>query len=62
MARTPRDLSALLDVMAGLGPLTLGVAYQLTLPPRATSGSATSRSWSSMNTRSFRSGPLCARE
>jgi hypothetical protein len=28
-----RDLTLLLDVMAGPDPLTLGVAYALTLPP-----------------------------
>jgi amidase len=33
MARTARDLTLLLDVMAGPDPLTLGVAYHLTLPP-----------------------------
>ncbi|MGW3285526.1 amidase [Streptomyces sp. NPDC001002] len=33
MARTARDLSLLLDVMAGPDPLTHGVAYELTLPP-----------------------------
>ncbi|MGW7282103.1 amidase [Streptomyces sp. NPDC054844] len=33
MARTARDLSLLLDVMAGPDPLTLGVAHDLTLPP-----------------------------
>jgi amidase len=33
MARTARDLTLLLDVMAGPDPLTLGVAYNLTLPP-----------------------------
>jgi amidase len=33
MARTARDLSLLLDVMAGPDPLTLGVAHNLTLPP-----------------------------
>ncbi|MFG1642211.1 amidase [Amycolatopsis sp. NPDC049252] len=33
MARTARDLTLLLDVMAGPDPLTLGVAYGLTLPP-----------------------------
>ncbi|WP_433560473.1 amidase family protein [Nocardia sp. CA-151230] len=33
MARTARDLSLLFDVMAGPDPLTLGMAYQLTLPP-----------------------------
>ncbi|MET0233498.1 MAG: amidase [Kibdelosporangium sp.] len=33
MARTARDLTLLLDVMAGPDPLTLGKAYQLTLPP-----------------------------
>ncbi|HET6859617.1 MAG TPA: amidase [Streptomyces sp.] len=33
MARTARDLSLLLDVMAGPDPLTLGVAYDVTLPP-----------------------------
>ncbi|MGA5203646.1 amidase [Streptomyces variegatus] len=33
MARTARDLALLLDVMAGPDPLTLGVAYRLTLPP-----------------------------
>ncbi|MEV6559863.1 amidase [Nocardia sp. NPDC051756] len=33
MARTARDLSVLLDVMAGPDPLTHGVAYNLTLPP-----------------------------
>lgn len=33
MARTARDLSLLLDVMAGPDPLTYGVAHQLTLPP-----------------------------
>lgn len=33
MARTARDLSLLLDVMAGPDPLTFGVAHQLTLPP-----------------------------
>jgi amidase len=33
MARTARDLTLLLDVMAGPDPLTLGVAYRLTLPP-----------------------------
>ncbi|MEV6279226.1 amidase [Nocardia sp. NPDC051832] len=33
MARTARDLSLLLDVMAGPDPLTHGLAYQLTLPP-----------------------------
>jgi amidase len=33
MARTARDLTLLLDVMAGPDPLTLGVAYELTLPP-----------------------------
>src|SRR5918998_1736110 len=30
MARTARDLTLLLDVMAGPDPLTLGVAYELT--------------------------------
>ncbi|MEU2421539.1 amidase [Streptomyces sp. NPDC007851] len=33
MARTARDLTLLLDVMAGPDPLTLGVAHHLTLPP-----------------------------
>ncbi|MGW7383280.1 amidase [Streptomyces sp. NPDC054794] len=33
MARSARDLALLLDVMAGPDPLTLGVAYELTLPP-----------------------------
>ncbi|MFQ6397495.1 amidase [Nocardia sp. KC 131] len=33
MARTARDLMLLLDVMAGPDPLTLGMAYDLTLPP-----------------------------
>jgi amidase len=33
MARTARDLTLLLDVMAGPDPLTNGVAYDLTLPP-----------------------------
>ena len=33
MARTARDLMLLLDVMAGPDPLTLGVAYDVTLPP-----------------------------
>ncbi|AYL37310.1 amidase [Streptomyces fungicidicus] len=33
MARTARDLTLLLDVMAGPDPLTLGVAHALTLPP-----------------------------
>ncbi|GHF34002.1 amidase [Amycolatopsis bartoniae] len=33
MARTARDLTLLLDVMAGPDPMTLGVAYELTLPP-----------------------------
>jgi amidase len=33
MARTARDLTLLLDVMAGPDPLTLGVAYDLALPP-----------------------------
>ncbi|MFF3566952.1 amidase [Nocardia jiangxiensis] len=33
LARTARDLSLLLDVMAGPDPLTLGVAYELALPP-----------------------------
>lgn len=33
MARTARDLTLLLDVMAGPDPLTLGLAYGLTLPP-----------------------------
>ncbi|MGW3627086.1 amidase [Streptomyces sp. NPDC000880] len=33
MARTARDLTLLLDVMAGPDPLTLGVANDLTLPP-----------------------------
>ncbi|MEU6774052.1 amidase [Streptomyces sp. NPDC046759] len=33
MARTARDLTLLLDVMAGPDPLTLGVAHTLTLPP-----------------------------
>ena len=33
MARTARDLTLLLDVMAGPDPLTLGVAYDLRLPP-----------------------------
>ncbi|MEU5260972.1 amidase [Amycolatopsis sp. NPDC021455] len=33
MARTARDLTLLLDVMAGPDPLTLGVAYELVLPP-----------------------------
>ncbi|MEE1787030.1 amidase [Streptomyces sp. SP17BM10] len=33
MARTARDLTLLLDVMAGPDPLTFGVAYGLTLPP-----------------------------
>ncbi|MEU5540358.1 amidase [Streptomyces sp. NPDC020362] len=32
MARTARDLTLLLDVMAGPDPLTLGVAHDLTLP------------------------------
>jgi amidase len=32
MARTARDLTLLLDVMAGPDPLTLGAAYSLTLP------------------------------
>ncbi|WP_405991238.1 amidase [Streptomyces sp. NBC_00986] len=33
MARTARDLTLLLDVMAGPDPLTRGVAYDVTLPP-----------------------------
>ncbi|GAA5051519.1 amidase [Nocardia callitridis] len=33
MARTARDLTLLLDVMAGPDPLTHGVAYNLALPP-----------------------------
>ncbi|MDR7166654.1 amidase [Nocardia kruczakiae] len=33
MARTARDLTLLLDVMAGPDPLTHGVAYDLALPP-----------------------------
>lgn len=33
MARTARDLTLLLDVMAGPDPLTLGVAHRLELPP-----------------------------
>ncbi|WP_329331605.1 amidase [Streptomyces sp. NBC_00663] len=33
MARSARDLTLLLDVMAGPDPLTSGVAHQLTLPP-----------------------------
>jgi amidase len=33
LARTARDLTLLLDVMAGPDPLTLGVAYGVTLPP-----------------------------
>jgi amidase len=33
MARTARDLTLLLDVMAGPDPLTSGKAYDLTLPP-----------------------------
>ena len=33
MARTARDLSLLLDVMAGPDPLTSGVAHSVTLPP-----------------------------
>jgi amidase len=33
MARSARDLTLLLDVMAGPDPLTLGVAYEVALPP-----------------------------
>ncbi|SCD42566.1 amidase [Streptomyces sp. BpilaLS-43] len=33
MARSARDLTLLLDVMAGPDPLTFGVAHQVTLPP-----------------------------
>ncbi|WP_328315892.1 amidase [Streptomyces sp. NBC_00388] len=33
MARTARDLTLLLDIMAGPDPLTLGVAHTLKLPP-----------------------------
>ncbi|MEV4052019.1 amidase [Amycolatopsis sp. NPDC049688] len=33
MARTARDLTLLLDVMAGPDPLTYGVAHRLALPP-----------------------------
>ncbi|WP_280234910.1 amidase [Nocardia cyriacigeorgica] len=33
MARTARDLTLLLDIMAGPDPLTHGVAYDLALPP-----------------------------
>jgi amidase len=33
MARTARDLTLLLDVMAGPDPLTCGKAYDVTLPP-----------------------------
>ncbi|WP_405135302.1 amidase [Nocardia sp. NBC_01388] len=33
MARTARDLTLLLDVMAGPDPLTYGVAFDLALPP-----------------------------
>jgi amidase len=33
MARTARDLTLLLDVMAGPDPLTHGVAYDVALPP-----------------------------
>jgi amidase len=33
MARTARDLTLLLDVMAGPDPLTFGVAHHVTLPP-----------------------------
>ncbi|WP_439658646.1 amidase [Lentzea sp. HUAS TT2] len=33
MARTARDLTLLLDVMAGPDPLTFGVAHRLVLPP-----------------------------
>jgi Asp-tRNAAsn/Glu-tRNAGln amidotransferase A subunit and related amidases len=33
MARSARDLTLLLDVMAGPDPLTFGVAHRMTLPP-----------------------------
>ncbi|MFI6029854.1 amidase [Amycolatopsis magusensis] len=33
MARSARDLTLLLDIMAGPDPLTLGVAHQVALPP-----------------------------
>lgn len=33
MARTARDLTLLLDIMAGPDPLTQGISYQLALPP-----------------------------
>ncbi|MFB8000875.1 amidase [Nocardia sp. NPDC056000] len=33
MARTVRDLTLLLDIMAGPDPQTLGIAYRLALPP-----------------------------
>ncbi|WP_227978913.1 amidase [Nocardia spumae] len=33
MARTARDLTLLLDVMAGPDPLTFGIAYDVALPP-----------------------------
>ncbi len=33
MARTARDLTLLLDVMAGPDPLTLGMAHEVALPP-----------------------------
>ena len=33
MARTARDLTLMLDVIAGPDPLTLGIAYDLALPP-----------------------------
>ncbi|MGA7206538.1 MAG: amidase [Specibacter sp.] len=40
MARTASDLTLLLDVMAGPDPLTLGVAYDLALPPARHQGLA----------------------
>ena len=59
MARTARDLTLLLDVMAGPDPLTLGVAPIWPCRPHATSGWATSGSWSSTSIRSSRPGPQC---
>lgn len=61
MARSAHDLTLLFDVMAGPDPLTLGVAYKLTLPPARHERLCDFRVLVSTSIRSFRPGPPCAR-
>lgn len=62
MARSARDLTLLLDVMAGPDPLTFGVAHDMTLPPARRERLEDFRVLgSSTSIRSLRRGLPCGR-